>query len=793
MAQDPAPSDISSISKLKTPKLLSDKLSQLRRQRTKQEIEWKLNLAFYKGDQYTYYNRSADRIDRVPTEEGSKPRYRVRLVSNQIQPGVESSVAKLTKTKPIYAATPGSASANDFKAAQMAERLLDYWWDEFHLNAKRDEAIRWGRVGGQGFWKISWDPHANKALRFMLDPEGQPITNEALKELYRAELEQVGVKAEEQVVYLGDIKVEVMSPFDVFLDPTAKVFADCKYAICVHYLDPDEIKARWGVDVKADHVPASPDTSLPVKDSDGSEDPSVKAVYVGYFLPTPAMPDGRYVVWTDGLEKPLQDMPWPYPFQTLPLVKFPGTTVPGAVYDDAVVSQVRSLQKEFNRTASQILEFKNMTVRPQWTAPVGSLRQRMTSEPGAVWEYVPVAGFKPEPLPLSNLPSYIFETLNDLAVRIKDHFGLNEITEGSQLPSHMDSGIAVDLMQEMATDRLAPTVLLIEEALGRAGQLMLGFAQEYYREERLLKIKGQGGSVSVVKFTQADIDSGIDIRVEAGSGLPRTRAGKQARIMDMIDKGLIPPHVGMKHMDVADLGGVAAMLRSDEEHASREHDKLMRGVPLNPSAVQLAMQAVNQGINPSTGEQLQDMNEAQQVLMEAALSPGPLDNHEQHVETHGLYIKSVEFEALPPEVQQRYLQHAQMHMQALQQPPQPVEPRVSYNIKGTMGPSGSSKILERAGVDITPQEAMEPPLETWVSDSMDKPDMDEAGNDPLTEMDQAQQVAMSAMKATGDELRTQQTHALDVEAKQASIAKQQADAEFARKRASQGPPKSSGG
>src|SRR3712207_9188716 len=67
------------------------------RGRQQQEIEWKLNLAFYKGDQYVYYNRSADRLDRVPTEEGQKPRYRVRLVSNQVQPGVESSVSKLDR------------------------------------------------------------------------------------------------------------------------------------------------------------------------------------------------------------------------------------------------------------------------------------------------------------------------------------------------------------------------------------------------------------------------------------------------------------------------------------------------------------------------------------------------------------------------------------------------------------------------------------------------------------------------------------------------------------------------
>jgi hypothetical protein len=42
-------------------------------------------------------------------------------------------------------------------------------------------------------------------------------------------------------------------------------------------------------------------------------------------------------------------------------------------------------------------------------------------------------------------------------------------------------------------------------------------------------------------------------------------------------------------------------------------------------------------------------------------------------------------------------------------------------------------ILRRAGIEVSDEEVAEPPLETWVTDSMDKPDMDEAGNDPFTE------------------------------------------------------------
>ena len=82
----------------------SDKLvkmiDELERKRYLMERQWKLNLAFYKGKQYVFYNRKSRRIESLPTDDGDKPRYRVRLVSNQIAPNVQSLLSRLVKSKP---------------------------------------------------------------------------------------------------------------------------------------------------------------------------------------------------------------------------------------------------------------------------------------------------------------------------------------------------------------------------------------------------------------------------------------------------------------------------------------------------------------------------------------------------------------------------------------------------------------------------------------------------------------------------------------------------------------------
>jgi hypothetical protein len=767
-SQSPGVSELHSVARLTTAEALQSKLDILKRARSSYENQWKLNLAFYKNKQYAYIDRLG-RIQTLATQEPDMPRYRVRLINNQIVVGAQSLLAKFTKTKPIISASPGSASDHDVKAAQMAESLLEYWWLDMNLEDALEEALLWGIIAGQGYWKISWDQHAGKSMKFMLDPYGQPITNDSLKEHFRGYLDQMQIQPVEKTVYLGDIRVEAISPFDVYLDPSAKTFKDAKYAICTHYLSPDEIRTRWNIDVKPDASPTPADISLVPGSSTTGSDPSVKAIQIGYFLPSAALPQGRYVVWMAGPNTILEDAPWTAPMNELPLVKFPGVRVPGQIYDTSVVETAIPLQKELNRILSQIVEFKNLTLKPQMMAPRGSLGgEKVTNEPGAVMQYTPVAGLSPEWREMPNLQPWVFEHLAQISQRLKEVFSLSEVTEGD-VPPNVEAGVAIDLLQEMSTDRLAPTIKLIEHAIGRAGGLMLSLAQRYYVEPRLLKIQGSGGGVQVKRFTQADIDGGVSVAVEAGSGLPRTRAGRQARIQSYVEMGILQPQQAWKYLDLADMKSVSKMWQADEDMAYREHDKMIRGVPINPEELAGAEMAVQQGINPQTQEPFATPEEAENFILQAMLTPPVFENTGSHLEVHALFMKSVEFESLPSDVKRRFMIHYQLSAQKLQDDTPPKEGvRTSLQLKGTVGPTGAAAILSKQGnPEITPEVMMEPPLETVVLDQIDKVDADAAGNDPLEPVEKQMQV-----------LQTEELH-------EQNVRKAKADADLAEKKASQ--------
>jgi len=790
-------SPVKGISQLKTGADLKERVEALKRGRQFLDAQWKMNLAFYKGRQYVYYNRSARRLEQLPVEDGEKPRYRVRIVNNQIAPGAQSLLAKFTKTKPVINATPTGGSDADHKAASIADKLLEHWWTDFNMDDKLSEALLWSIVAGQGYWKITWDQEAGSSMRFLLGPNGQPITDTSLADLFRAELNNVGVTPQEQVVYLGDIKVEAISPFDVFLDDTAKTFDECKYAICVHYMTPEDIKKKWNYEAKPDSVGVQQDTLLPYATFKNQE-PNVSAVYVGYFLPQPTIPNGRYVVWID--EKIVEDTAWPYPIDKLPLVKFPGVRIPGSIYDSSVVEQAIPIQKDLNKTLSQIIEYKNLTLKPRVWAPVGSLAGvRITSEPGAVYEYNMIGDRgKPEVEQLPSMPPYVFDHLNQMRDDLKDVFGIVDITEGTP-PPNVEAGIAIDLLQEMATDRLAPTIVLIERSLVRAGEIMLSYAQKYYQEPRILKIHGPGGHAKAKRFNQADLQGGVSVSVETGSALPRTRAGRQARILDYVDRGVIRPDQAYKYLDIADLEGLSGQFQADEDLAYREHDKLLAGDPINVMAMQQAMAKIESG-DPvdESGEAITDPEIAQQYIDSESLRPLPYENLQVSLDVHGNFLKSQEFEILPPEVQFRFITHYEMTSEALGKLPKqmefkPVTP--TLQIKSTAGPTATAEILNQAGIQVTPEDMQEPPLETWVSDKIDEPDQDEAGNDPLTPLDmQLKQLDIEAKLADArersgrkpvDEMGQAIETAEKAEMARLNVRKAEADAVLAEKKARQ--------
>lgn len=734
VASDGTPADLSSVRQLKTADSLIEKLKQLKRSRQKLDRDWKMNVSFYRGNQWVWYNNFNGRVQTLPsTDTGELPRWRVRLTSNQILPGVQAYIAMLTKTKPVITATPNSGSDRDLKAAETADALFEHWWWDLHLQSKLQEALLWAALCSTGYWLIRWDPHASKSMTFMIDPQGNPILNQELADIYRHQLEQeaqqAGVDPQALIqkytktYYMGDIDVCVKGAPHVFRDPAATSFEEAEWVIVEEFLSPDEVKSKYNVDLEPDSRAPDYEATLPFSNTMSGSEKVVKKVYCGYFKPSSSLPKGRYVVFCEDPNKILYDGPWPFPFTDLPLVRFSGPRVPGSSVDEALVTHARPYQKLINSLLSKVVEHVYLTVRPQMIAPVGSLRQRLTNEPGAVFEFQPMGGggqaLVPQWRDMPSIPPYVFTFLEEVQGRMDRLFNLQQINQGTP-PPNVEAGIAIDLLQEAATDQIAPIIQQLEDSLARAGNLMAKLAQVYYNEPRELKVIGSGGIAKVRAFTQADIEGGFSFHAEAGSGLPRTRAGRQARIESLANMGVIQPQQMWRYLDIGDLKGLAMQMATDEEAADREHEMLKEGRPINVISLAQAQSAVQAGANPDTGQPLTPDDNVQQILTQAALQPKLYENLQVHLFQHALWMNSPDFEALPLEVQQNAFTHYQLTIQRLYSIPQipaPQPVRTTLSLKGTVDPVTAAQILDRSGVpEATPENLQQEPLDTNVEE-----------------------------------------------------------------------------
>lgn len=726
---------------------LAMKRQELERLRFYDKQDWLINREFYKGNQYVWFNRTARRVESLPVDEIHMPKHRVRLVINQILPGIQYWVAQLTKNKPVISASPDNGSPRSLKAAQVAEMFYEYWWREFNLTAKLQSALTHSGLS-QGYWLITWDALAGKSMEVMLNPQdGTPITDDDLADFFCDELEAMGVDPRQfkKVVYMGEIDVCPIPGENVLLDPAAKHFEDAQYAIVVQHVDPSDLNARYGINVGPDAIQG--DETVPISYLNWRDDrpKTLRRLYCMWVRPQPALPKGKYVCWIEGPNQILEQGDWNLPINELPLVHFPGHERPDSAYDIPVASPAIPAQKELNRTASQIVEFKNLTINPQMLAPVGSLTQKLTNEPGKLLEYQPIQGMAPDWRQTPNLPNWVFEHLALISTQLDKCF--NRIpSQRDQLPARIDSPTSIDLIQESVADQIATQIQRVEQSLVRAGHLMVALARTYYNEPRMIKLVGPGGASKVQKFLGADLSGGFSFHAEAGSGLPRTRAGKQARIEFLLQNQLIDPTTALKHLDVADMDGVLNQLVANEEQAEREHDKLLRGIPLNSSNTQAAIQAVNQGINPTTGQPLDSDDNPQKIIQQASIQPLPYEDFQAHLNVHKRHMVSAEFENYPPDAQQRFIDH---YLATLSAYIQIMEfqfgdpPKVTMQLRSSVSAPAATAVLNKAGVNVTVDDVDQPPLDTWVVQDTSKPVESGTGNTPMSPVEQLQQMQQS--------------------------------------------------
>jgi hypothetical protein len=563
-------------------KLLSDMQSRLlfcKNARQRFEKQWYVDLAFYRGKHYVNWLQYGNTSRLVETP---KAKNRVRIVSNRCRMQCRSEIAKLTKERPRGFVKPNTGDDIDRVAAKAGGQLYDSLYEPSALNiaAKKLEAIFWCSVIGNGFLKIYFDKN---------------------------KLDFTGIK--------GSLVVEALSSFAMYVPDVLEVDEQCQEYIIQKTTKSEEwLKNNYSTAVMTS---SSGDSRFSAAMDVESANKAVD-VYEAWIKPCKMYSKGLWCCWTDTaiLDKMYE---FPYKHGQYPYVKY--NSVPtGKFFNDSILVDTIPLQLEYNRSFSQLLEVRNATSKPMMLAQKGSIDpNRVTNEPGAIVEYLPGTP-SPALVPPPHMPGYVSDLLNRTQRDMDDYSGLNE-----KIPAGVVAAVAISYIQEENDAKLAPALMSVEIAEQRMATQILSLFSQYCTVERMIKIVGNDSAFEVKAFKSSTLRGNTDYSVEIGSSIPRSRAARQAFLLELHGRKIIEdPAVILKHLDMTETASMYDSLKVDTRHAERENLMLAEG-------------------------------------LKTMLDINSFDNHIEHITAHEKFQKTQQYDILSDKIKTMLSDHVMLH------------------------------------------------------------------------------------------------------------------------------------
>lgn len=570
-----------------------------------------INLSYYIGQQWIGVDPTSKQLYVPPIEKND-----VRYTANKIQPIVRTEFSKLVKQKPICNVAAASSDDEDIQAAHIADKICEAMQFQLDLPQIDEELIMEGLCCSIGYVKPYWN--SNKGV----DLGG---VNE------------------------GDVDIDVINCFELKYDPTARKWKDVQWCIQEKIRTIDYVKDVYDKVVSAEGGLTSAnifDSKIQNINNMGSV--KYKAaensviVYEYWEKPSTKYPQGRRLTTANGVllfyredispaERPEEDTSE----RELPYFPFTHINVPGRIAGQSIIENLIPVQRERNKSRSQIIKNKNFMANPAWIVQEGSLVNEIEGDAGEIIEYCEGMN-QPTLSQPASMGADVYKNIEQCDEELFFISGQGEASHG-MLPSGKNlSGIGLSVLQEQDDSKLSPTTMSYERCKAKYMSYILKMIKLNYDMERTVQFVGLDNQAEAITFKGSDLTS-TNVRVIPGSALPQSKAAKQEFVMTLVNQKVLDPIADRQQiLNLLQLGFTDSLYDDynvDVNHAREEQDKWLKG---------------------DFSPQVRDFY-----------------NHKAHIETHNRFRKSDKYEQLG-ELQQVVDLHVAEHIQILQMINQPI-------------------------------------------------------------------------------------------------------------------------
>jgi len=405
------------------------------------------------------------------------------------------------------------------KMVDRVNDVLDFVWEDTHMQNKLAQVILLTFLYGTGFLKLRWNPN---------------------------NISTTGI---------GRIEVEVVPPRYVYPDPYASSVRDSQYII-----EKKPVPLSWIYENFPDRYEEVIDTLVEAEaelDNKGSSGPSTPSDDMGQSVdilecwyrdgpvieegetePETSYRNGRYSLITNDGEVVLDDKENPYTM--FPYVRFVELPRPGEFWGDATIWRAFSIQDTINTLLRTIIDNGLWLAHGMWVADTTSgLTEDMFNGYGPRTVLMKNPGSEVYRDSGESVPQGIFQTLEQQNIAMDRVLGLPDVLRGI-VPSRQPVG-TTSMQKEAGDVRTRERARRVEEALVDFGDLTLDIIEQFWEDTRTIQSNESTAGLDMFMFSKQDLeDWKFSLKVVPGSTTPRNTREQLDDVINMRMSAGIP-------------------------------------------------------------------------------------------------------------------------------------------------------------------------------------------------------------------------------------------------------------
>ena len=523
------------------------------------ELQWQLNMNFVNGNQYMQIMPTGD-----VEEFGKQYFWQEREVYNHIASVLETRMSKLTRVNTGVTVRPFSNDESDIQSAKLSTALINAVAEQNDMPSLINDAVAWSEVAGTCFFKVTWDRDLG---------------------------ESIGEDKQKNHVRVGDVRISVVPPFEIFPDNVcANSLEECASIIHAKAYPVSEIEDIWGVKTDGEEVNvftfdnASVAGGLGYNASVGnvisSKVDGYAVVIERYTRPTKDKPEGELAIIAGDKLLYYGGLPYITDVQSrrgFPFAKTDCIKKVGSFFGTSVVERMIPLQRSYNAVKNRKHEYLNRISMGILAVEDGSVDMDNLEEeglsPGKVLIYRQGSNI-PRFIETGSVPADFTYEEERLLSEFVTVSGVSELSKYSQTYGNM-SGKAISLLVSQDDTRLSLSTASLRLCIKRVCRMLLYLYKQFATQKRLKRITGENGEPELTYFTGNDLQC-EDLVFDTNDDVTQTTAEKRNMVIELIRMGVLAeqdgtmsPRTKVKVLEMLGIGNWESAKDVDETQRKR--------------------------------------------------------------------------------------------------------------------------------------------------------------------------------------------------------------------------------